>query len=294
MSRRIVLSLIGAAAALGSGGVSAAPVNSDAPTPIVLPLEGVRTNPDWLAKPNGDDLEREYPTLAVIMQIGGGATMTCVARPNGRLDGCKIANEYPAGLGFGNAALRSSKYFLMKPAKLDGVAVTSEVTVPMRFQTQVSEVPASPTTGQGPTSPAALATARRVVALESMKSAGLVDVDHLMQALNNEVSTSTSPAKTLAALDALRQGWTEELDGLAEQRAAREAALLTEPQLAEVARFLGSPAGRAWQAASNGATAVDRPALLLRIAARARARFCASNSCGPAAAPAPPPRPKAG
>ena len=91
------------------------------------------TDPAWLIKPSGDDIDRVYPTTALAKRTSGGVTMTCVADEDGYLKDCVVNEESPKDLGFGNAALELTAYMRMQPATNYGIPVESQVTVPIRF-----------------------------------------------------------------------------------------------------------------------------------------------------------------
>ncbi len=81
------------------------------------------TNPDWLRQPNGDDYAEYYPQRASDLGKGGVATISCTVTSKGTLTGCSISGEDPTGFGFGDAALKISKLFRMKPKQIDGQSV---------------------------------------------------------------------------------------------------------------------------------------------------------------------------
>lgn len=104
--------------------------------PEPAPL-GVVTNPDWVRKPSAAALMRAYPERALTLGVGGSVQLNCVVRVDGTLTGCSVANETPAGQGFGRAALRLSRDFRMSPRTVDGQAVEgARVNVTLRFTPQ--------------------------------------------------------------------------------------------------------------------------------------------------------------
>jgi protein TonB len=107
-------------------------VASPAPPP---PRPTVITQPDWASRPSGDDISRYYPGRAERMEIGGKAEISCQVLSNGKLTGCTVVSEEPADQEFGDAALKLSKLFKMKPQSKDGVPTNGgTVRIPIRFE----------------------------------------------------------------------------------------------------------------------------------------------------------------
>ena len=98
------------------------------------PRPSVITNPDWLRRPSGDDINRYYPDRASRMEVEGRATLSCTVNARGTLDGCSVVSEEPADMGFGDAAMKMSKLFKMRPQTKDGQPVDGgTVRIPIRF-----------------------------------------------------------------------------------------------------------------------------------------------------------------
>jgi TonB family protein len=92
------------------------------------------TKPVWDEKPTGLSFVRLYPKEALAQKISGKVVLLCRVASTRRLS-CKIADEAPAGQGFGAAALAMYPELLMAPKDGEGKAtVGRSVRVPITFK----------------------------------------------------------------------------------------------------------------------------------------------------------------
>jgi protein TonB len=92
------------------------------------------TAPAWIRKPTGEDIARVYPPRAASAGIRGRMVMKCGVTAEGRLADCTIVEETPPDEHFGDAGLRLSRLFRMRPLTKDGLPISGgTISIPIQF-----------------------------------------------------------------------------------------------------------------------------------------------------------------
>jgi TonB family protein len=256
---------------------AAASPPSGANAPLDLPLEGEVTSPNWRSLPSGDDMSKEYPMLAQMMNLAGEATIRCTVDTDGRLQDCKVVSESPSGMGFGAAAERLSAYFSMKPAQIDGQAVKDFVTIPIKFALDGATNAVAETEPPPPTSPTALELARKLIAEQGVASRFRDKWEPVVKQLVSEAALNGDIKSSVSALDAFQQGLDDVIQRIVERQARMTAAKMTDEQLRVSLAYFDSPAGKAWL--STGLDLSVPSDLNKRVAAAAHDHLCRSVAC---------------
>jgi TonB family protein len=93
------------------------------------------SNPDWVRKPNGNEIANVFPRQALDRRVGGKAVIRCKATVEGFLEACRVLSESPEGMNFGGAGLQLAPQFRMSPKIRSGKAVPGgEVTIPIAWE----------------------------------------------------------------------------------------------------------------------------------------------------------------
>ncbi|MFE9084035.1 energy transducer TonB [Brevundimonas sp. NPDC003935] len=79
-----------------------------------------------LRGPTQADLRAVHPPAAFRRRMGGRVSLSCRIRLDTRLEACRVMEEAPPGLGFGQAALAVSVHFRFQPPVRDGAPVDNQ------------------------------------------------------------------------------------------------------------------------------------------------------------------------
>ena len=259
----------------------AEPSQRGMPSTLDLPLEGVATNPDWLSKPNGDQISAVFPKFAQMLRLGGRAEIHCTAEPTGSVDDCHVRAETPVGLGFGAAAISLAPFFHMRPATLDGKPVKGEIEVPILFalasEGNTRPGPLAPLEAVEPTS---LVLAHEILALQKV---GEKAKRSWQQWLDGLVTVAVESGETRPSVDVINafQASIDDVEAQILERAAHAlAAQMSADQLRAIKEFYQSSAGQALLSAeASEKLRVDEDALTENLAWVARDRVCAKIAC---------------
>jgi TonB family protein len=279
--RRLRIALFRAVLALASAGpltnaAASPPAGADPATAQDLPLEGEVTSPNWRSLPSGDDMAKEYPKLAEVMNLSGEAVIKCVTDTEGRLQDCKVLSESPSGFGFGPAAMRLSAYFSMKPALLDGQPIKSTVTIPIRFAL-ADRPPPAVEPEPPPTSAAALRLARQILSDQGIAERLRSKWRPATKRLFSEAVVNGDIQSSAPALDAFQQALDDVVQAVLDHQARLMAAKMTEADLLSTLSYFDSPAGKSWLTTGLDLSFPDD--FSKRLFTAAHTRLCASVAC---------------
>jgi periplasmic protein TonB len=91
--------------------------------------------PAWIVKPSDWEMQEVNPDRAKADHVSGGATLGCLVNAHKRAHHCLVLQESPGNYGFGNAALRLSPLFRIKPPVRNGrPRYDVRVRIPVYFE----------------------------------------------------------------------------------------------------------------------------------------------------------------
>jgi len=260
----------------------------------------VITRPDWRVVPNGADLSEQYPAVAQFIGLPGRVLLQCEVAIDGAAT-CKVIDETPAGLGFGDAALAFSKTFKMKPMTVNGQPVDGgEIKIPLKFEAPDEEEAAdaspavtaavaalAPGATMSSVEPSAKASALAgKIAAATLAQAGIKPFkDFAREALIKQFGGPKLTAAEKAALDDYVEALGATMDARVAATGAGYAQLFSEKELADIDGFFESSSGRAWLERSSSYAAKVDTNLESAVQAEARKRFCGQFKCEAAPAP---------
>lgn len=114
----------------------------------VASADPVVVNASWITPPAATS--EDYPRFASLVRAEGYVTVQCLSLPSGALSACTAMSERPAGLGFGDRAVRVAQRGVTAPRTVDGVAVESRIQVRIPFQAPPAEAKGKATLWTGP------------------------------------------------------------------------------------------------------------------------------------------------
>jgi hypothetical protein len=88
-------------------------------SPNTLVPTHVQAPTSWTARPPGGEIRDVFPESAQRAHVSGRVVLDC-GYADSTLRDCRVAQETPAGWGFGAAALQLTGYFRLKPPIVDG------------------------------------------------------------------------------------------------------------------------------------------------------------------------------
>lgn len=261
-------------------GVAALVVSAVGASAWAQPRPSVVTNPDWLERPDGDDVSALYPPIALELAISGRAALVCAVDTYGALEVCSAEEESPKGLGFGAAAVALAPKFRMTPKMVDGRPVVGgSVRIPINFNApKPEEIPPDPS----PRSPAATDQARSLAALlwRGNLAAFSMWLDHRdVTGIDVEDKTQAAAKKALADAAPAYE------DYLLAHMPAYYAAELQADEIDVIIGFFRSAAGKKFiELASveiDGKREQEAQNLRDLTTQQARDEFCLDHPCSP-------------
>jgi len=116
-----------------------APEMLDAAAPLI-------GKPRWVALPTPQQMNEGLPSADAGSGVSSArVVLSCAVVEGGKVGGCAVSEETPAGKGYGAAALGVSRYFALSNWTLEGLpTVGGQVRIPIRYElTPTAPAPAA-------------------------------------------------------------------------------------------------------------------------------------------------------
>ncbi|MDP3854593.1 energy transducer TonB [Phenylobacterium sp.] len=238
------------------------------------------TNPDWLVRPTPEVLQQVYPHLAQELGLAGRATVSCLVDTTGHLRHCLVVDQFPAGLGFGAAALKATETFRMTPKTVDSQPVDSgTVRIPLRFKLPDKASSVLPVQGKPKSAVVAALTPKlraAVLAKLTADYAGTALALEITPQTDVDIETRVAARKALlSAIGKIAPSWSQAV-------AEHYASLATDEQMEATIAFRSSPEGIALDGGAEGLRqefAAVFQAHFRNVAVAARTAFCVNERC---------------
>ena len=211
--------------------------------------------------------------------------MQCDVRADGKVENCIIVEESPAGLGFGEAALKLTDKFEMRPESIDGKAVGgAKVNIPIRFAMDLSmDAREAADAPEPPLSPTQMILVKRLAASENLEVHQREMVDEFIVQYSAQkrprlagAALAKFDADVAAAKSAIYASIPEEV----EKNTIANVRGLSDDELKNLIAFFDSRTGHKWEELSSGAVARERQTVIQSDFWRALTiRLCAVSSC---------------
>lgn len=242
------------------------------------PRDKLIDNPQWSRSPTEFDVRRAGDKLFAELGVTGAVRLTCTVVADGSLTSCGGAEETPVGMGFAAAGLTLAASYRLSPLLLPAAA-GRKVVVRVGFAPPKPAEPFAPPEG-GTTRSRALARDAFVNAVdEPSRKRG---VELYLLSLQSKGSPGVDAKLSEQALDAFREASVKAQAKMAEQTAQIFAANMSEDDLARMAQYRTSAAGKAQVERSDAfVKALERSVAGVddRIRNDARAAFCKVQPC---------------
>ncbi|HEV2532483.1 MAG TPA: TonB family protein [Phenylobacterium sp.] len=259
---------------------------SFAPAAAAPPTRTI-TQPDWLQKPTGESMAEHYPVAAQALELEGSATIGCEVTAEGSLVRCKVLDEAPKDLGFGQASLAMANDFRMKPQSFNGQPVGGGyVRIPIMFRLPKGEDVAgqAPALPPPPRTPEDLQQARALTDVMRLVDGVMRRYADEAQKIETAPEGSASGAARAGAAGALREAAEKHRGDIRDAYARALAAVFSHDEMAAITAFQAAY-GQVIRDPELQAIDIKLQAGSLGVLRdAAHAAFCAKRDCGSAQA----------